>query len=29
LAYLDADNSGTVDQVDLGQLRSRFNANVF
>jgi hypothetical protein len=29
IAFLDADNSGSVDQQDLGQFRTRFNGNVF
>jgi len=29
LAYLDADNSNMLDLIDLGQFRSRFNANLF
>jgi hypothetical protein len=29
LWYLDADNSGAVDAQDVGQLKARFNHNVF
>jgi hypothetical protein len=29
LAYFDSDNSGAIDSTDLGQLRTRFNSNVF
>jgi hypothetical protein len=29
LYYFDSDNSGNIDQLDLGQFRQRFNGNVF
>jgi hypothetical protein len=29
LSFLDADNSGAIDAMDLGQFRTRFNENVF
>ncbi len=29
LSYMDADNSGTVDLVDLSRFRSRFNSSIF
>jgi hypothetical protein len=29
LAYLDANNDATIDALDIGQFRVRFNANLF